>query len=130
MTSGLRSFAERRASTTGPAVVFSNKLGGARGATADEPNRPLNVSVCTCARCARKVERPRGPIGFRALYAAAWLLLLPYLVMSACSGLGIFMFAPLTMVLGLGIGALLGPYAFPRELCPNCGASLAYATPG
>ncbi|MFO0550790.1 MAG: hypothetical protein U0271_20520 [Polyangiaceae bacterium] len=79
---------------------------------------------CVCERCKRVVERPTGSWFYKAVYAGSWLLLAPYIAMCAVTGLGIFAFVPMAVALGLSLSAVLGPRAFPRALCPECGASL------
>ncbi|MFO0549109.1 MAG: hypothetical protein U0271_12030 [Polyangiaceae bacterium] len=81
-----------------------------------------------CARCGH-VDSKAGIdwrlVGWRALYAASWVLALPYIVMSGIGALGIFLFAPLAMLLGLSLSALFAPKVFPKKLCKKCGRSLA-----
>ena len=82
---------------------------------------------CRCPRCERVVRRRRGTLLGKLLFAASFLMVLPWAATLAVTGAGVFMFAPFFVALSLSLVALFRDVVFPEALCSACGAALDHA---
>lgn len=80
--------------------------------------------LCKCLRCRKVVEKRSGSMASKAVFYGSWLTIIPYAGMCAVAGGGVFVMAPLTIVLGCAIIGAFAPKAFPKPHCPECRASL------
>lgn len=85
------------------------------------------AELCRCERCSKSVRRSNGAIWKKAVFVMLYATLLPYAWLLFVAGPGLLGVIPFVVPLGLSIGMLFGEWAFPRALCPACGASLEYA---
>lgn len=85
------------------------------------------AELCRCERCSKPVRRSYGAIWKKAVFVLLYTTLLPYAWLLFVAGPGLLGVIPFVVPLGLSIGMLFRDWAFPRPLCPACGASLEYA---
>lgn len=82
---------------------------------------------CRCPRCERLVERRSGSFLGKLLFAASWVLVLPWAATLAVTGAGVFLFAPFFVALSLSLVAVFRGVAFSDPVCSACGAALDHA---
>ena len=82
---------------------------------------------CRCPRCERVVERRSGSLLGKVLFAASWVMVLPWAATLAVTGAGVFLVAPFFIALSLSLVAVFRDVVFPEPLCSECGCALDHA---
>jgi transposase-like protein len=85
------------------------------------------ATFCRCQRCSRTVVRSTGSLLRKITFGALFLTTLPYAWTVFVLGPGLLGTLPIVVALALAINAAFADWAFPRPLCPHCGASLEHA---
>ena len=85
------------------------------------------ANLCRCERCFDVVPHVSGSIFKTTIYVGAYLTMLPYAWLLFGAGPGVAGIFPMAMFHGFAADMSLRDWAFPRDLCKTCGASLEYA---
>lgn len=85
------------------------------------------ANLCRCERCSEVVPHVSGSIFRTVVFVSAYLTMAPYAWLLFVAGPGVVGILPLVWAHGFVADMALRDWAFPRDLCKSCGASLEYA---
>ncbi|NUP06042.1 MAG: hypothetical protein HOW73_08285 [Polyangiaceae bacterium] len=83
--------------------------------------------ICTCERCERLAKRNSISIFRAVVFVSMFSMTLPYAWLLFVAGPGVVFVLPFVFAIGFSILGGFRDWAFPRQLCSHCGASLEHA---